>query len=137
VIELNLRLAGAAILLLAVGHVALPRLLGWRAEMAGLPVVSRQAHQLHYAFVMLVLGMLGTLALVFGAALLEPTRLGRVVAAGTTLFWLIRLLAQVGFVHRDVWRGRPVLTALHGAAVLLWAYLTLTFGSVLAVQLAG
>jgi hypothetical protein len=134
-VELNLRLAGAMIVLLALAHLFFPRWFRWGEEMAALTVLNRQIHLLHFSFIVLVLGMIGTLALGFGPALLEPTALGRLVAAGVTLFWLARLLAQVAVIDPSLWRGSRVRTALHTAALALWGYFTVTFATVLGAQL--
>jgi hypothetical protein len=56
--------------------------------------VNRQIFEVHAIFLVLVLGMFSVLLLSSSEALLEPSRLSRLLLGGLTIFWGLRLLAQ-------------------------------------------
>jgi hypothetical protein len=127
-LALHLRIAGALLLLLAAAHPFLPRHLGWREDLAKLTLLNRQIFLVHVGFIVLILVLFGTLALVFTADLVAPSRLARAVLGGLALFWLLRLVTQHLVYDRSLWRGNRRNTAVHCGATLLWLYLTIVFG---------
>jgi len=93
-LELNLRIAGALLLVLAASHVFFPKQLGWREDLAKLTLLNRQVFLVHVGFIMLILVLFGLLALGFAADLVAPSRLAAAVLGGLTLFWGLRLITQ-------------------------------------------
>ena len=127
-LELNLRIAGALLLLLATAHVFFPKELGWKEDLAKLTLLNRQIFLVHVGFIMLILVLFGVLALGFAADLVAPSRLAAAVLGGLTLFWGLRLITQQFIYDRALWRGNRRNTILHILASLLWLYLTAVFG---------
>jgi energy-converting hydrogenase Eha subunit G len=127
-LELNLRIAGALLLLLASAHVFFPKELGWKEDLAKLTLLNRQVFLVHTGFIMLILVLFGVLALGFTADLVAPSRLAAAVLGGLTLFWGLRLITQQFIYDRALWRGNRRNTILHILATLLWIYLTAVFG---------
>ena len=77
---------------------------------------------------LLLLGM-GVLSVFYQEALLEKTLLGRLVAGGLAIFWLLRLLIQLFGYDRRLWIGNRFNTSMHVLFTLMWGYYVLVFGS--------
>jgi hypothetical protein len=125
----NLRIAGACMAALVVFNLFVPQYLGWRRELARVSLVNRQIFEVHAFFLVLTLAMFAVLLLTASDALLEPTRLSRLVLGGLTTFWAIRMLAQWFYYSPNTWRGNRLHTVLHVAFSALWIYVTVVFGS--------
>jgi hypothetical protein len=134
-LELHLKAVGALILAIVGLNFALPRHFGWKQELARLSLLTRQIFIVHCAFIILTCTMFGLLALVYTPALLQPTPLARLVLAGLTIFWGVRLAAQLFVYDTSLWRGNRGRTALHVIFTLTWAYFAATFGWALYRQL--
>jgi hypothetical protein len=129
------RLGGAALICVAVMHVFLGRWLDWRRDAAQLTLVNRQIFYVHCFFIAFGVAMNGVLALAFAPLLVEPSALARLLLAGMTLGWTIRLLFQLFVYSPDLWRGNRTRSALHALAGGLWLYLAAVFGWTLVRQL--
>jgi hypothetical protein len=127
-LELHLRIAGTLLILLAAAHLFFPKELGWKEDLAKLTLLNRQIFLVHVSFIVLILLLFGTLALVFAADLVAPSRLAKAVLGGLTLFWGLRLVTQQFVYDRSLWIGNRRNTVLHILASLLWCYLTVVFG---------
>jgi len=129
--ELHLCIAGALQIALALLHIAFPRRFHWKEELARLSPLNRQIFLVHTFFICLVLVMIGSLSLLAPSALLEPTRLSRLVLGGFSAFWGLRLLCQWFVYDPALWRGQTVNTVVHVLSTLLWLYLTAVYLGVL------
>jgi hypothetical protein len=123
-LEAHLRLAGALQIALALLHLAFPRRFEWKTELARLSPLNRKIFLVHTFYLCLVLALIGFLSLCAPSALLQPTRLARLVLAGFALFWAFRLLFQWSVFDSALWKGNPFNTAMHWIFTLLWVYLT-------------
>jgi len=123
-VELHLRIAGALQIILALLHLVFPRRFQWREELARLSLLNRQIFYVHTAFICLVMVLLGALSLCAPAALLEPTRLSRLVLDGIIIFWAVRLICQWFVYDSSLWRGQTFHTVMHGVFTAIWIYLT-------------
>ncbi len=121
---LQLQLTGVGLLALDALHLGFPRRFNWSQELARLSLVNRQIFLVHTLFIMLVLALMGTVLLVAPEVLLERSRLGSWVAAGFTIFWGLRLVIQWFGYSRELWRGKPLETAIHLLFTLAWSWLT-------------
>jgi hypothetical protein len=74
-----------------------------------------------------VLVLIGGLSLLAAGALLEPTRLSRLVLGGFATFWGLRLVCQWCVYDAALWRGNAFNTVMHGLFSLLWFYLTAVY----------
>ena len=124
---LHLRIVGAIMAALVVVNLFVPRRLRWREEMARLSLVNRQIFEVHTIFIVLTLAMFAVLLLTGSDALLEPTRLSRLVLGGLTVFWGLRLLMQWFYYSPAIWRGDPLRTAMHYGFSVAWIYVTSVF----------
>lgn len=127
----HLRIAGALQIVLALLHLAFPKRFQWKEELARLSPLNRQIFHVHTFFICVVLVMIGALSLFAADALLEPTRLSRLVLGGIATFWGLRLLCQWFVYDASLWRGQRFNTAMHVLFSLLWLYLTSVYLGVL------
>ena len=130
--ELHLRIAGAMQIALALLHLDFGRRFQWRAEIARLSLLNRQIFYVHTLFVCVVLVMFGSLSLFAPAALLEPTRLARLVLAGIAAFWALRLFCQWFVYDSSLWRGHRFHTVMHFVFTLVWSYFVAVYAGTLA-----
>jgi hypothetical protein len=124
---LNLHVVGVLMAALVVVNLFVPHRFHWRREMAHLSLLNRQIFQVHCIFILLILAMFAVLLLGYADALVEPTRLGRAVLAGLTIFWALRMLMQWFFYSPKVWRGNRSHTIMHVVFSVAWVYVTGTF----------
>ena len=113
---------------LVVLNLFVPRHLGWREDLQRVSLVNRQIFEVHAIFLVLVLAMFAVLLLTSSAALLEPSRLSRLVLGGLTIFWGLRLLVQWFYYSPATWRGNTARTAAHVVFSAAWLYVTAVFG---------
>ena len=125
----HLRVVGVIMALLVVVNLFVPRRLRWREELARVSLVNRQIFQVHTIFIVLILAMFAVLLLTAADALLEPTRLSRLVLGGLTIFWGLRMLTQWFYYSPAVWRGDRFNTAMHGLFSVAWVYVTAVLGA--------
>jgi hypothetical protein len=123
----HLRIVGVLMAALVVVNVFVPRRFHWGEELARLSLLNRQIVQAHAVFLILTLAMFSVLLLAGSEALLEPTRLSRLVLAGLTGFWGLRMLMQWFFYSPDIWRGHRFNTVMHGVFSVVWIYVTTVF----------
>jgi hypothetical protein len=121
----HLQLAGVALLLLCGLHGVFPRRFDWKNDLARLSQLNRQIFYVHTAFICLVLILMGLPMLLEPDVFLQPSRLGRWVAAGFTVFWALRLFVQWFGYSSQLWRGKRLETFVHLSFTLFWSYLTL------------
>ena len=131
-IEGHVRLVGAMLLALAGMNVFMPGYLGWKAELARVSLLTRQAFVGHFVFLVLVVVLLGVLSLCFAPVLMEKTVLARAVLLGLSVLWWVRLGMQLFFYSPALWRGKRFETVMHVLFTGVWAY----FGSVYGVACA-
>ena len=124
----NLRLVGVFMAALVVVNVFVPRHLRWREDLRRVSLVNRQIFEVHAIFLVVILAMFAVLLLSSSEALLEPSRLSRLLLGGLTIFWGLRMLAQWFYYSPDTWRGDRLRTAVHYAFSLAWIYVTAVFG---------
>ena len=125
----NLRVIGVFMAALVVVNLFVPRHLGWREELGRVSLVNRQIFEVHAIFLVLILAMFAVLLLSSSDALLEPTRLSRLVLGGLTIFWGLRMLAQWFYYSPTTWRGNRFRTAMHYGFSAAWIYVTTVFAA--------
>lgn len=129
--ELHLRIAGAMQITLALLHFDFARRFRWREELARLSLLNRQVFYVHAFFICLVLVLFGSLSLFAPEALLEPSRLARLVLGGIAGFWLLRLFCQWFVYDASLWRGQPARTVMHFVFTLIWIYFVAVYAGAL------
>ena len=123
-LEIQLRVAGIALMALGLAHAMFPRYFKWHDECAQLNLLTRQVHFVHNGFIGLTVFLNGALCAFYAAELLEPGRLPHALLIGIGLFWLARLLVQLFVYRRVLWVGKRFETAVHIAFLAGWAYLS-------------
>ncbi|MEU5384808.1 hypothetical protein [Kitasatospora cineracea] len=136
-LEGQLRLVGAALIVMGAFHAVLPRLIGWPSDLAGTTLLTRQVSYAHLFFIALTCVLLGLLPLLLAPDLLAGGRLGTVLLAAQTLFWGLRWIFQFTVFSAELWRGDRLRTAAHVALSVLWTWVTAVFGCALVVALRG
>ena len=126
---LNLRVVGVFMAALVVFNIFVPRHLRWRDDLQRISLVNRQIFEVHAIFLVLILAMFSVLLLSSSEALLEPTRLSRLVLGGLTIFWGLRLLAQFFYYSPATWRGNRLRTMVHYGFSAAWIYVTAVFAA--------
>ena len=127
-LTLHLRVVGLLLLLLGVSHVSFNRYFGWDVELASVSLLTRRIFFVHTFFIGLGVALGGVGSLLFANDLLIPGALSRALLTGMTTFWFFRLLAQFFAYDSSLWRGDRFRTYVQVAFVLLWCYVTATYG---------
>lgn len=123
-------LAGLGQLALALGSLAIPRVLRWREDTGKLRPLTRQVFWTYAAYIWATNVCFGLLAVFAPGWLLDGSPLARAVAAYTALYWGARVGVQFCYFDRsDAPPGR--LTTLGELAlVALFCCLTVVYGAV-------
>ncbi|MGH7243857.1 MAG: hypothetical protein ACREJD_10605 [Phycisphaerales bacterium] len=127
-LELNMRIAGLLMLLVALSHFCFPRWFAWKTELAELSLINRQIFIVQTVFVVLTLVLVATLTSIWTRQILNGGELGRALLTGLAIFWLVRLVVQIFVYDPRLWMGNAGKTTLHLLVTLLCAYLTTLFG---------
>ncbi|MEV7213462.1 hypothetical protein AB0O31_10285 [Kitasatospora cineracea] len=134
-LEGQLRLVGAALIVMGAFHAVLPRLIGWPSDLAGTTLLTRQVSYAHLFFIALTCVLLGLLPLLLAPDLLAGGRLGTALLAAQTLFWGLRWIFQFTVFSPELWRGDRFRTAAHVALSVLWTWVAAVFACALVVAL--
>ena len=124
--ELQLRLIGFFLILLALLHVGFARHFNGRHEFAAVSLINREMMYVHTFFIAFTVLLMGVLCLT-AAADLVATPLGHKVALGCGVFWLARLFIQFFGYSAALWRGKRFETVVHVIFSALWTYLAAAF----------
>ena len=136
-LALHLRIAGAALVLLALAHVFFPKRFRWKEELERLSLLNRQIFLVHTFFIAAVLVFFGGVSFFLAEELLRPGPLPRGVLLGFTVFWGLRLLVQLFVYDPSLWRGDRFNSAVHVVFTGFWSYLVAVYGCALWRQLGG
>ncbi len=116
-----LQLAAALQLGIALLNLALPRALGWREDLAKLPLLVREVFQVHLWFISVTLTIFAVMTWRFAAEMAHrENEACRWLAAAIGAFWGIRTILQITYYSGSHWRGRPGRTTAHILLLLLY-----------------
>jgi hypothetical protein len=124
--EIHFKIIGILLIALSFIHVIFPRYFNWSKELASLSLINRQMMYVHTFFIAFVVFLIGILCLTSSAELLS-TSLGKKVALGIGVFWLIRLFIQFFGYSSMLWKGKLMETMIHVVFSFFWAYLSIIF----------
>lgn len=124
--EIQLKLIGFLLVILALLHAAFARYFNWRTDFAPVSLINRQMMYVHTFFIAFTVFLMGLLCLT-SAPELAGTPLGHKLALGCGVFWLARLLAQFFGYSALLWRGKRFETFVHVVFSALWVYLSAVF----------
>lgn len=124
--ELHLNIAGILLILLSLLHIIFPMYFKWKAELSGLSHINREMMYVHTFFIALTVMLMGVLCIT-SAADIAGTLLGKKIAVGFGIFWIIRLLIQLFGYSSTLWKGKKFETAVHITFSVLWIYFAAVF----------
>ncbi|MBK9387577.1 MAG: hypothetical protein IPN34_22410 [Planctomycetes bacterium] len=137
-LHLPMAFAGAAQLLLCLGTLALPRVLGWREKLALLPTLERQMFYVYAAYIWGTNLAFGLVSLAAPGWMLDGSGLASAVLGFIALYWGARVALQ--FLYFDLRSARPPgvhFVVAERALDLLFVGLTLLYGAACACSIAG
>ena len=119
-----LYIAAAAQLSVAVLNLFLVRIMKWEEEVVRMPQLVREVFHVHAWFITITLAIFGVVTIRFVEELAAGTNnLGRWLAAGIGIFWLIRWLMQFFYYDSSHWRGKCAETIVHIVLIFLYGSL--------------
>lgn len=124
--ETFLALAGLAQVAIGVGHVALPKQLSWRTDLAHSSEMTRRVSYVHAFFIGLTCTMFGVLTVGFRRELMSGQRLSQAVAVGIAAFWACRFVVQI-VVFTEVMWTTALYKLAHIVALLGWVAITAVY----------
>ena len=123
----QLRLVGVALVVLGVCHVALPRVLAWRRELAGIGGLNRQVVYTHTFFIGVMCVLLGLAPLTLTGDLVAPGRTATAILVAEVTVWGLRWVAQFVAFPARVWRASRLHTAGYVGFAVLWTWILAVF----------
>jgi hypothetical protein len=124
--ELQLKIIGILLMILALLHVNFPKYFNWKEELQSASLINKQMMYVHTFFLGIVVFLMGLLCLCCTNDLLT-TRMGKQLSLGLFIFWGLRLLFQFFVYSPKLWKGKRFETTMHIVFSLMWAYLTTIF----------
>ena len=119
-----LYIAAAAQLSVAVLNLFLVRIMKWEEEVARMAQLVREVFHVHAWFISITLAIFGVVTIRFAGELAAGTNdLGRWLAAGIGVFWLIRWLMQFFYYDSSHWRSKRAETIVHIVLIFLYGSL--------------
>jgi hypothetical protein len=122
-----LQIAGTGMILLALLHLPIGKLLRWREEARLLTPVNATVFHVHTFFICVVLVMMGLPCVLSPRIFLEPSEAGAWVTWSLAVFWTLRLFCQFFVYRADLWRGKRMETTVHWAFAVIWSALVALF----------
>ena len=124
--ELQLKIIGTLLILLAILHLIFPTYFKWKQDLGSLSLINRQIMYVHTFFVAFVVFLMGVLCLTSSTDLLN-TPLGKRMSLSFAILWTIRLYIQFFGYSSKLWRGKLFETTVHVLFSIFWIYLSATF----------
>ena len=131
--ELHLKIIGSLLMLLALFHIPFPKYFQWKKNLESLTLINRQMMKTHTFFIALTVFLMGLLCISSSHELIN-TVLGRRIALGLGIFWIVRLLFQLFVYSSKLWRGKKFETSIHVLFTLFWCYLSFVFIKIYFIQ---
>ena len=123
-------LAGLGQIALALASLAIPRVLGWRAETAKLRPLTRQVFWTYAAYIFSFHVAFGLLSALAPDLLLDGTPLGRIVAGFIAVYWGVRFLLQIFCFDRSERPPGALGKLAEAALTTLFVALTVVYAAV-------
>ena len=124
--ELQLKIVGILLIVLALLHVIFPKYFNWKKELTLVSYINRQMMQVHAFFIALMVFLMGVLCLTSANDLISTT-LGQRISLGLGIFWTVRLFFQFFYYSSKHWKGKTLETTIHILFSILWIYLSAVF----------
>ncbi len=124
--QLQLRIIGVLLILLALVHMVFPKYFDWKNEFSSVSLLNRQMIYVHTFFIALTVLLMGLLCLVCSNQIVH-TELGKIISLGLGVFWTFRLIVQIVGYSSKLWKGKAFETTIHLLFTFLWTYLSAVF----------
>ncbi|MDX1959821.1 MAG: hypothetical protein SFU98_14715 [Leptospiraceae bacterium] len=124
--EIQLKLIGVILILLALVHGIFPRYFDWKEELKNLSLINRQLMWVHTFFIAVTVFLIGILCLLSSNDLVN-TSFGRKISLGLSAFWTLRLYFQFFVYSSELWKGKLFETVVHILFSIFWFYISLVF----------
>jgi hypothetical protein len=124
--ELQLKIVGFLLVLLAMLHLVFPKYFKWDKELNNLSLINKEMMYVHTFFIGLIVLLMGLLCLSSSGEMVG-TKLGKNIALGLFVFWGTRLLIQFLGYSSSNWKGKKFETSAHIFFTLLWIYFSAVF----------
>ncbi len=111
---------------LALVHVVFPKYFHWKKELRSLSLVNKQMMEIHTLFIAVTVFLMGLLCVSSAEEIVE-TSLGKKIALGLGIFWLLRLIIQFVGYSPKLWKGKTFETTVHVVFSIFWLYVTVIF----------
>lgn len=121
-------LAGVGQLALALGSLALPRILRWGEDTARLRPLTRQVFWTYAAYIWVTNICFGVISTFMPDRLLDHSPLARVVTGYITVYWGARVLVQFFYFDRSEAPPGAFYKMAEVALVGLFIFLTVVYG---------
>jgi cyanate permease len=118
--------AGVVQVGIVLANIPLPGRLKVRERLAGVPRFLRQVFYVHWAYIVIVVGLFAALCFGFAPELAGASGLGRFLSGFMAGFWLLRIVLQVFYYDRELRRELRKLDLLY---VVMLAVLVGIFGT--------
>jgi hypothetical protein len=117
-------LAGAVHVGIVLANVPLLGRLRVGERLAGVPRFLRQIVYVHWAYILIVVGLFAALCFRFAAELAGASGLGRFLSGFMAGFWLLRIVLQVFYYDRELRRENRGLDLLYVGSLiaLVWIF---------------
>jgi len=135
-LETIVRLAGLGQIALAAASTAIPFVLRWRKETAGLRPLVRQLFWIYAGYILGFHVAFGLLSLLAPGWLLDGSGLAAAVSGFIAAYWSVRLVLQFACLDRSDAPKGPWFSAAECALVTLFVFLSATYVSALVTNLS-
>ena len=119
-------IAGAVQLVIIAANFILPNKLRCRENLSRVSPMIRSVFLVHWAYIVLVLGLFTALSFWFAPDLAGASRLGRFLSAAIAIFWLLRVPIQLFFYDPEIRRQNRLGDVL---ILMAFSYLGIVFGA--------
>lgn len=134
-LHIGLWVGGGSLVILSIASLWIPKALGWKSHLAGLPPLMRELWWTYSLYVWGSHVFFAAITLGFGDWLLGGSGAATAMSAFMLLWWSVRLWLQLfGFDLSEV-DARPVTRVAKHLLTLLFIGLVLLFGALLAWNL--
>ncbi len=131
--ELQLKIIGVLLMVLALVHGIFPKYFDWKNDLKPLILINKEIMYVHTFFIALTVFLMGILCFTSSNELVH-TELGKRISLGFSVFWGVRLFVQFFGYSSELWKGKQFETIVHIVFSILWTYLTAIFFSIYANQ---
>jgi hypothetical protein len=130
------RLAGLGQLALAAASTAIPIVLRWRQQTAGLRPLLRQLFWIYAGYILGFHVAFGLLSLLAPGWLLDGSGLATAVSGFIAVYWSVRLVLQFTYLDRADAPQGPWFTAAETALVTLFVFLSAIYAGAFVTNLS-